>query len=103
MTAEIPEIVSAERTRIVAYTVTIEIWTAQDMSGSSGDQIGDQGNLMRSLESVLSYLTPGQPWGTVTGFLHCQQGETTLAKDQELYLGKDVLIGTMNWTILTQE
>src|SRR5579871_6249229 len=86
--ADTPEVVTQvpgkKTPRICTYTLTIDFWTIQGMPGTSGDQITDQGNLMRAAESVLSNIPANQPWYGVTGFLHCLQQETTLEKDEEM-------------------
>lgn len=107
VSAESPEIVgqylSSPQLRLCTYTLTIEFYTVQGMPGTSGDQITDQGNLMRAAESVLSNIPANQPWYGVTNFIRCLQEGSTLEKDQELYLGKDVMMGTMEFSILVQE
>lgn len=107
VSADTPEIVSQvpgmRQARIVSYTLTIEFYTTQGMAVSSGDQITDQGNLMRAAESVLSNVSSSQPWYSVTGFMGCWQQGSTLTKDEELYNGKDVLVGSMEYKIMVQE
>lgn len=89
---------------LVTYTLTVEVWTCQGMTGGSGDQITDQGHLVRSLESVLNFLPPNTPWNYVPGFLHCLKVPPgTLGKDNELYLGKDVYKSRNQWSLLISE
>ena len=91
--------------RLITYHLTIKVWTCQGMIGvtSSGDQMTDQGIIMRALEAVLSSIPPNQAWEFVTGFKHCLEGASSLAVDEEMYLGKDVLISESNWTMLVGE
>ena len=106
ITAEPPEVVSqvsGTNTRICTYRLAVTFWTCQGMPGSSGDQITDQGILMRALENALANIPASNPWYNVPGFLGCWQQDSTLVKDNELYLGKDVLCGTVEFLIKTQE
>ena len=91
--------------RLVTYHVEILVWTCQGMTGasSSGDQMTDQGLIMRALEAVLSYIPPNAAWNYVAGFAHCLEGMSSLEKDPELYLGGDVYISTNNWDMLVTE
>jgi hypothetical protein len=87
------------------YHIAIKVWTCQGMTGvtSSGDQMTDQGVIMRALEAVLSNITPNTAWQYVTGFKHCLEGPSSLTKDEELYLGGDVMISENNWVMLVGE
>jgi|HubBroStandDraft_4_1064222.scaffolds.fasta_scaffold54847_2 hypothetical protein len=91
---------------LVTYQLTIDTFTAQGQTGgtTTGDQLTDQGNIVRSLEAVLNYITPNVPWNNVEGFLHCiPDGETVFGKAPELYLGVDVMTSKNQWTLLVTE
>ena len=103
ITEDPPDVTTSQAEKLVSYHLEIKAWTAQGQPGSSGDQITDQGNIMRALETVLSQIPPNQPWYFVAGFLHCIEGLSRLAKDDELYLGQDVYVSTSNWDLLIQE
>lgn len=91
---------------LVKYMLTVTAWTVQGMTGgtTSGDQVTDQGNLQRGLETVLNFIPPNLPWYNLMNFLHCLKiglGEPT--KDKELYLGKDVFFSDNSWEIMVAE
>lgn len=91
---------------LVTYQFKVVVWTTQGMTGgtSTGDQITDQGNIQRGLESVLNNITPNTAWNFVPGFLHClPDDEMTIEKDQGLYQGRDVMKSTQTWTLLVSE
>jgi len=88
---------------LVTYTLTCQIFTAQGMPGSSGDQVVDMAAAVRALEDLLNFLPPNEPWNYVTGFLHCLKKSGESGKDPELYLGKDVYNPTNEWTLLVLE
>lgn len=91
---------------LCTYELTIKIYTCQGMTGgvSTGDQIVDQGNLQRALESTLDHLPPNTPWNYVVKFLHCMQvPPNKITKDPDLYLGADVIVSTNTWNILVEE
>lgn len=91
---------------LVTYRLTIDIFTVQGQTGgtTTGDQVTDQGNILRALDAILNYITPNVPWNSVTGFLHClPEGNSSLEKDPELYQGRDVFRGSDQWTLLVQE
>ena len=106
ISAEPPDVVtqiSGVQTRICTYRLAVTFWTIQGMPSTSGDQITDHGQLMRALETCLAIVPSSNPWYNVPGFLGCWQQDSTLVKDNELYLGKDVLCGTVEFVIKTQE
>ena len=98
-----PEITTLGTPKLVSYHMEIEAWTVQDMTGSSGDQMTDQGNIMRMLETILTQVQYNNPWGFVAGFLHLVEGASSLTKNNELYQGKDVMVSVSNFDILIQE
>ena len=92
--------------KLIRYSLVVSAWTVQDMTGgaTSGDQITDQGNIQRALESILDGIPPNGPWQNVPGFLHCIPMEgASMAKDPELYEGFDVYKSTNSWEILVEE
>lgn len=91
--------------RLVTYHITIRVWTCQGMTGvtSSGDQMTDQGTIMRALEAVLSSIPPNTAWYYLTGFKHCLEEPSSLTLDEELYQGRDVIISENHWVILVGE
>ena len=75
---------------LCTYHLLIEVWTTQGMTGTSGDQIPDQGNIMRAIENTFRIIAPSKAWISVSGYLsNWKAGVTTLDKDNEIYLGKD--------------
>jgi len=100
------EAVTRPGARLVTYLVQVEVYTTQGQTGgvSSGDQVTDQGNLMRAFCAILNNITPNTAWFFVAGFKHCIQNPgAACTKEEALYLGSDVYKSTQSWTLLTQE
>ena len=91
-------------TALVSYTLTVEVWTCQGMSTSSGDQLTDQGNIQRAVDAVMTKIIPGQAWYNVTTFIHAiKDQQTAMAPDSELYQGQDVTSSIQSYLILLGE
>ena len=89
--------------QLATYTLTCEIWTAQGMPASSGDQMTDQGTICRALEAILNEITPNTAWFFVPGFLHCLKRSGSVVKAPDLFQGADVYVSTNEWSILVTE
>ena len=91
---------------LVTYELKIAVYTMQGQTGGSsgGKQVIDQGNLMRAFDAILNVIPPNNPWNYVTGFLHCLKvPPSEIGKDEDLYLGKDVIKSIQTWSILVVE
>ena len=101
---EVVTVVEALNSRVY-YDLEITVYTAQGQTGGTdaGDQVSNQGAIQRALEAILNFIPHNNSWQYLPNFLHCIKDASSLGEDNELYLGKDVLISRQNWTILNAE
>lgn len=101
-----PRTVMASNNALVGYVLEVHAYTCQWQTGgaTTGDQVSDQGAIMRALDATLNFITPNAPWESLTGFLHCiNSASMTVSKDTQLYQGKDVYHSVSSWNLLVEE
>lgn len=100
-----PEVTQRQRLWLCRYDAEIVAWTVQGMTGgaTAGDQVTDQGNILRAVEAIMRSIPPNEPWYTVNGFAHVLPGPVAIDKDDELFQGADVYTGVANYQFLVYE
>lgn len=92
---------------IAKYDLEIDVWTCEGQTGgaTSGDQVIDQGTLMRAVATAL-VVPPNEQWNALEQLLHIvprRSAGTEPKKYEKLYNGHDVWKSCQYWEILCRE